>query len=378
MTVLVAAPFIPISYNIHSHRAAQGVIYADMLKRSGLDVHCNLSQPPHYRSDFNEFEALYVYHGNDWQGHLNLFGGLTDFPYIQNFVNFTQFKGKVYSLAIDFPDYYEQLKHKVDLRKEKEKPINALWDNVDWENLKRMQWEAITVKRPGFVHPKIVIGDSHAICMYRPGWNIESIPFRTLHGALEIGLEKLWREFQGSTRHKDRTREVEFYFGNIDIRHHLCRQEYPVEAAKELAEKYVEQARKLQRKVGLRVGLYELLPIEDIKRTIPKTGYYLGKPYHGTWVERDVVRRVFRDELKHQVIGTCYRDGTEDKGYNPGTRVIEWVNPLYNTLGQLDFKCMELPKSIHLSRKSYPHWKGLDWNGIDVNPLEEMMTDADE
>ena len=38
MRSVIAAPFIPISFQTHSHRAAQGVIYADILKQSG---HCD-------------------------------------------------------------------------------------------------------------------------------------------------------------------------------------------------------------------------------------------------------------------------------------------------------------------------------------------------
>ena len=46
---LLLSPFTPISKNIASHRAAQGIIYTDQLKQSGIDdtlccaMICNIS-----------------------------------------------------------------------------------------------------------------------------------------------------------------------------------------------------------------------------------------------------------------------------------------------------------------------------------------------
>ena len=44
---------------------------------------------------------------------------------------------------------------------------------------------------------------------------------------------------------------------------------------------------------------------------------------------------------------------------------IEWVDYLMNDKGELDFAHMEKPKSVHLSRASYPHWQGRKWSGLD-------------
>ena len=192
MKALVTAPFIPISKNMSSHRAAQGVIYADQLQQAGIDVYVNMSLE-RYVEDHNTFDEMYVYHGNDWSGHLNLFGGLKEFPHVDNFLNFSKFKGKVYSLVIDFPDYYDQLKHKVDLANAKNKEIDPRWNEVDWDNIKRMEQEAVTVLPNTLnIYDSISVGDSHAICMYRPKWMNLSVPFKTLHGALNMGVHLRW------------------------------------------------------------------------------------------------------------------------------------------------------------------------------------------
>ena len=49
--------------------------------------------------------------------------------------------------------------------------------------------------------------------------------------------------------------------------------------------------------------------------------------------------------------------------------IIRWTDKLLNKAGELDFACMEKPKSIHLSREFYPHWNGEE----EVNTLEEFF-----
>ena len=63
MKAIINCPFIPIASRIASHRAAQGSIYADMLKQTGVDVEINWSGKI---EDHNQYDAMYVYHGNDW------------------------------------------------------------------------------------------------------------------------------------------------------------------------------------------------------------------------------------------------------------------------------------------------------------------------
>jgi hypothetical protein len=346
MRGLVSTPFIPISKNMSSHRAAQGVIYADQLKRAGYDITVNMSLDL-YHEDFNKFDILYVYHGNDWGGSLNLFGGLKEFPHVDNFVNFSKFKGPIVSLNMEFPNYYEQLMHKFDVLKSKNKEYDKRWDEVDFDNILRMEKTATVINTNSLkMYDKVAIGDSHAICMYRPGWLINSIPFKTLHGALNIGLENLLP--YDNIDYK----EIEFYFGNIDVRHHFLRQENPEQSVKDLVTKYFEQAHALADKYKATIKLYELLPIENERRAIPKTGWFNKTPFYGSWKERNQIRLLFKEECKKHV--------------TKHVQFFEWTSGLINQLGELDFKYMEKPKSVHLSREFYPHWQGLEWNKIEA------------
>ena len=333
MKTLVTSPFTHVSSNIHSHRAAQAAIYANQLEETGYDVH--LDRTGNIHSDINSFEEIYVYHGNDWGGSLNLFGGMKNYGGINNLIRYSQFNGTVYSLWIDHPKYSEMLEPRM------KGEIHPDWAKVDWENLKRIEQTAKTIKQLTATN-RVVTGDSHAICMYRPGWFVNSVPFKTLHGALSQGLSS----FIGSEHEI-----AEFYFGNIDVRHHLCRRPRPEESTRNLANKYYEQLSQLDL---AKVYAYELLPIENESRALPKTGYYKGIPFYGTWEQRETLRLIFKDEMKK----LCAQGSVN---------FIEWTDYLKNDKGELDFDCMEKPKSVHLSRAAYPHWQGRKWSGLPEN-----------
>ena len=331
MSILVTSPFTHISSNIHSHRAAQAAIYAEQLSLE-YSPHVHLDRTGNIAPDPNAFDDVYVYHGNDWGGSLNLFGGMKNYNNIGNLIRYSKIKGQVYSLWIDHPKYSEMLEPRM------KGDIHPDWHLVDWENLKKLEAAAITVREIETVN-RVVAGDSHAICMYRPGWFVNSVPFKTLHGALKQGLQSFIQPHHEI---------AEFYFGNIDVRHHLMRQANPEQATRDLANRYYEQLSQLDL---AKVYAYELLPIENESRALPKTGYYKGTPFYGDWASRETVRLIFKDEMKK----LCAQGSVN---------FIEWVDYLMNDKGELDFEHMEKPKSVHLSRNSYPHWQGRKWSGL--------------
>lgn len=333
MNILVTSPFTPVSSNIHSHRAAQAAVYAEQLSVEFGNVHLDRTGDIH--PDPTSFNRVYAYHGNDWFGSLNLFGGMKNYGNIDKLIRYSKLKAPIYSLWIDHPKYSEMLKPRLD------GDIHPDWHLVDWENLKKLEDTAITVREIEVVN-RVVAGDSHTICMYRPGWFVNSVPFKTLHGALKEGLQTFIEP-----HHKI----AEFYFGNIDVRHHLNRLPDMEQATRDLANRYHEQLSSLDLE---EVSAYELLPIENESRVLPKTGYYKGTPFYGSLEKRNRCRLIFKDEMKK----LCAKSRVN---------FIDWVEPLINNSGELDFECMEKPKSVHLSRNSYPHWQGRKWSGLYEN-----------
>lgn len=348
---LLLSPFTPISKNIASHRAAQGIIYADQIKRSGIDINVSMSGN---LKNIHDYNTLYVYHGNDWGGSLNLFGGLKDYANIDNFKELSKFRGKVYSICITFPNYHEMIQNRMLIlsTKGKQEDINPTWHEVDWDNLKHIQDNAEVID-PNLImpHDKISCGDSHAISMYRPGWMINSVPFKTLYGAIKEGLNSFI--YNNSYKFK----QLEFYFGNIDIRHHLCRQNNPEQSTRKLVKNYFDAVKQL----NISAQIYEPLPIEHESRPIPKTGWYKGTPFYGSWKERNDIRTIFINECKTQ--------------QTDQVKLFEWTSHMINKNNELDFSYMEKPKSVHLSREFYPHWQGKEYNNTHKNTtLEDFFT----
>lgn len=318
----------PISNKIHSHKAAQAIIYADQLSEAHYDVTINLVSDK--IKDYTPYDEIFFYHGSDWSGGLNLFGGIQAYPNKDFLVALSNFKGKVNSIIVDFPDYASMFEDRLT-------KANLTWNEVDWNNLKKLQADAITVDPNTIKHyTNISFGDSHAICMYRPQWENVSVPFSTLHGSINRGFET----FIPKDREYDK---IETYFGNIDIRHHLCRFDNPIEEAEKLADRYSAELYRISRAYSASVIPWEPLPIENESRKVPKTGWYKKTPFYGSWQERTDVRQAFIERLKSH------------------TTVYMWTANLKNTIGELSFDVMEKPQSVHLSRASYPHWQGKNW-----------------
>jgi len=318
MRKLISSPFYNISARPTSHKSAQAFMYADMI---GADIDFGDI------SDYSEYDEIWFYHGNDFSGGLNIFGGVKKFGGVDKLINLSKFKGKVYSLHYDFPDYAEMIRGRL----KGEYPKS--WDDIDLDQFGK--WTGISAT----VHPKITkrvtVGDSHTICMYRPGMMINSVPFKTLNGALKEGLKSFLPETELA--------EAGFYFGNIDIRHHVCRLGDYKEVLTPILNEYVKQVNAIDTETKI---VYAPLPIENESRVVPKSGYYKGKPFWGTWQERNDARNFFIETMQKLCNNT---DITFDSS---------WANYLINPKGELSFDHMEKPRSVHLARSSYPFWTG--------------------
>lgn len=340
MKILVTSPFNPISSRMASHRGAQGYIYWSQLREfyAGTDHVVDIDTG---NKSYEDYDALYIYHGNDWSGALNVFGGFENFNQTEKVISLANFTGAVYSIGIEMPSYHEII----------QKRVNSLTDKGPWTNKAMLSLKNIVETTSTFdinlnlaaKNSNIVIGDSHSICMYRPGWLVNSVPFKTLHGAISEG-------FDSFTNYGTRFDNIEIYFGNIDIRHHLLRQPDPDLATIRLVDRYLEAAVKLANKHDATVTILAPLPIENESRKIPKTGWYKGTPFTGSWAERNHIRNLF--------IANCKYGASQLKH----VKFNDWTQYLMNEAGELDFKYMEKPRSVHLSREFYPHWTGADIN----------------
>ena len=169
---------------------------------------------------------------------------------------------------------------------------------------------------------RCVIGDSHALSVWAPGWSLDFTPGRTLHGFLKrANADEINAKFKETT----------IYFGNIDLRFHLMRQPDPVAATKELFNRYAEFSNKLNNN-----SVIGLLPVEHESRKLPGTGLYKGEKFFGSRQQRMELR-----EVAHEVLRQSVAD------------FWEWPKDWIDADGTKMLDILEMKQSVHLKPKHY-------------------------
>lgn len=176
----------------------------------------------------------------------------------------------------------------------------------------------------GLKSKKCVIGDSHALSVWRPGFGLDWTAGRTLHGFLKRNTPELIN---------DEYDETILYFGNIDLRFHLMRQEDPVGATVELFTRYVNFAKQLKN-----CTLVELIPVEHESRKIPGTGLYKKQPFFGARMVRMQLRSIANQILRES-----------------GLPIIAWPQEWIDEDGTKMLDILESKQSVHLKPKNYPY-----------------------
>lgn len=274
------------------------------------------------------YDTVYLYHGMEFQDSLNLFGGATE-ESAKFYERLITAKCNFVSLDIPMPDYGELCKGRL-------KSCDDYWKNVDWDAV-----SAVCKSIPYIDHiqfsDKLVMGDSHAFSVYQRGYNVIRKDGRTLKGVLKKGLSK---EISDNGINLSDINTITTYYGNIDIRHHLMRESDPIKAIDSLMTEYESQLKGLNVK---NVTVVCPLPIEDITRRLPKTGFYEGTPYYGSQEARSKLVKY----ITKCIIDICTRNN-----WNTHQWPANWytISPLLYMQTY-----MERPKSVHLAPK-YHYW----------------------
>ena len=221
----------------------------------------------------------------------------------------------------------------------------------------------------------LTLGDSHSISAWLPGSKAYRIDGQTLYGALKKGLGTYLQEMNMQPGMDS----LRTYFGNIDIRHHLCRlctdQKSQEGATIRLVTEYVRQLKELKETYRIEnISVVDTLPIEHESRRIPGTGCYpegkTGQPFWGSWDERMHVHKTFNQTLRTL------------RKQDPFFEIVEWPSkfslaeditimsnnaggveshikdqkppvPLIHRRGSLDYDVMEVRGSVHLIPEHY-------------------------
>lgn len=241
--------------------------------------------------DWNIYDKLIIYHGvNFKKGSYNIIGGINK-EVLQRCKKLNEYKHLVFSL-----DGF-QLNEFSKKRKLKEYDF---YKNIELIELPKKN--------------KLLIGDSHSISVW-PGkeYNISRMDGKTLYGFLKNPIKADY-----------------LYFGNIDIRFHLCRQKNPEEATRHLVRRYIEFAKSCNAKVSC------LLPVESENRKLPNSGLYKGKAFYGSQLDRANLVDLFNNEL-----------------LSSGLQVNEWPQIWYEDINFYQNNVMEPKQSVHIRPKFY-------------------------
>lgn len=292
----------------NSQGGGYGLIHTRMLFDNHPHDTVDVNPPP---SMWGNYDLLYICEGvNFVAGSFNVPGGPQPIHY-EKMKAISDFKGELRQsdCLFDFSKFNQRLK----IPDVKYPDVN----HIPWYN---------TFLSHGLVSRKAVIGDSHALSVWKPEYTLDFTAGRTLHGFLKReSVEEINSRFD----------EVTLYFGCIDVRFHLMRQEDPKQATIDLFTRYVEFAKQLKD-----CTLATIIPVEHTSRKIPGTGLYKKKPFFGTRSERQELVEIANNIIK-----------------NSGLKCIIWPDEWNDSTGEKMLDILESRQSVHLKPKNYPYIK---------------------
>ena len=287
MSSVITNPISNIPVNEKSHVHGWTQIWRDQTG-SAINHKCT----PAIRS----FSTVYIDHGANFGGTLNLFGGATKDVFDR--INLVASCKSIVSLDHDMPDYGEMLRKRIGANTTYE-GITEEWCDMLSARLAKVssikQHDLASVKNLHFeILEGITVGDSHTSAFSHRTDVVYRNDGKTLHGALKTGLRSLFRGESPFGR-------VTLCLGSIDIRHHILRHSDFV--LENLIREYVTQGSALESMHDCEVFYAAPVPVEFEERRIPKSGFYKKEPFFGTQEQRSDLTKRFIDELDKQSNG---------------------------------------------------------------------------
>lgn len=281
---LIANPFTPIPKSPKSHVRGWALHWADIL---GLDqTSIALSG-----DSLADAETIYIDHGvNTFPGQLNLFGGVNDNVadrIIDILINTdATIVGLDYSMSE--MGYVDNL-----IKRIGQPTFSSKLSPAMLEELGKVFASAEHSTQMDWFSGSVAIGDSHTTSYASSGQIVERANGMTLFSALRDKTFRIAAE-----KYADLSPEIiTLVAGSIDIRHHLMRQDHPIQATRELMKAFVQEAEYISGELLCEVELACPVPVEFEGRKVPKTGFYKGSAFAGTQEERAELTEVAIDTL---------------------------------------------------------------------------------
>ena len=258
----------------NSHVLGWSLIWADQLD-AVIDYKCS--------PNIANASVVYIEHGVNFGGTLNLFGGATKEIYDR--INRVAAHPNVISLDFDIPDWGKQLKSRI------KAPTTYSGITEAWCDALSNRLSTIpSLKQQDLQNMKgITVGDSHASAFAALNDMVFYQNGKTLFGTLKRGLNT---EFRGIKPFG----KVTFCYGSIDVRHHILR--HTNFNLDDMLDEYVRQAVMISKEHKCEIEFSAPVPIEYEERRLPKTGYFKDTPFYGSRQDRLDLTYRFIDGLK--------------------------------------------------------------------------------
>lgn len=295
-----------------------------MMQDAGFDTELAFADLEKIRSA----DTWVISHGMEFKEAYNLNGGWLPEHSERLKLMITKGFDGILSLERPMPDLVGLLRPRA------EKSEFNLTD-FEWNKLKTIQENALVLEHSNLISnpTRVVLGDSHSVARYQKNTRVLRFDGLTLYGLLNRGIEETLDYFG-----LDPIEKLVIQAGNIDIRHHLAREPDIYTAIDNLMIRLESQIQPLI-KYGrvLEVEMTDPYPIEFEARKLPKTGFYKGTPFFGSWLERNEIRQLFSSKLH-----TYFEN------------VKKWPSSWY-TMDPEEYAntFMEKPRSVHLSPEFY-------------------------
>lgn len=310
MKYAILNPFTPIPKSPKSHVRGWSLMWAQRLSLANSYAHVDIISK---FDDLSGYDKIFIDHGANFSGQLNLFGGLSEEIYT-NLSCLNALQTPIISLdwSINDIDYVTQI----------EKRLNAKTTSSQWNQESLFDFDLLfcsmkmqAMRTLPFV--KVIMGDSHCQAFSMPNQRIERRNGQTLHGALEMGLIEYIKSNGGPSN------ELDLCLGSIDIRHHVLRHDI---CPKAFARRYAEEVIKAQDHFETAINVWGPVPIEHEERKIPGTGQYKGTAFYGSRDQRKAFTLEFINTLHGYVdfdTYTCPYEWYEMDGKEYAEEIME-------------------------------------------------------
>jgi hypothetical protein len=307
-----------------SHRSSWPKMQRCMLADTGVDTMLSGGD----LDALSNSDTWFVSHGMEFKDSYNLNSGwLPEHAERLRILIDKGADGSVISLERKMPDLVGLLKPRA------EKSDNDL-TSTEWSKLGDVLSNVpVLVHQNIGHHHTVVLGDSHSIARYKRGSLVLRNDGLTLYGMLQKGIRTMLTE-SGI----DFCENLVIVAGNIDIRHHLLRQQNPIASLEEMMKDLWTQLDELTREgIIMEHEITMPYPIEFEGRKLPKTGYYKGTPFFG---QREY-RVAIAGKMMHEIVVRF-------------PKVYHWPQRWYDMdPEQYATEFMEKPRSVHLSPRNH-------------------------